>query len=127
MHESRLKLLSSARLKGIFQQTNERMCMHVMMKMKIKITFLSGLLRYCESRCSHLVDLDNIVSYYIHAKVYNATQLLAYCEGFLLQNMVALLTYDDSVKRLLFGKKLQNHDVLFGLLANLQLRIRAKK
>ena len=65
----------------------------------------TGLLRYCESRCSHLVDLDNIVSYYIHAKVYNATQLLAYCEGFLLQNMVALLTYDDSVKRLLFGKR----------------------
>lgn len=90
---------------------------------------LPGLLRYCESRCSHLVDLDNIVSYYIHAKVYNATQLLAYCEGFLLQNMVALLTYDDSVKRLLFGKKLQNHDVLSGLLFTLQnrVKIRSKK
>ena len=90
---------------------------------------LPGLLCYCESRCSHLVDLDNIVSYYIHAKVYNATQLLAYCEGFLLQNMVALLTYDDSVKRLLFGKKLQNHDVLSGLLFTLQnrVKIRAKK
>ena len=81
--------------------------------------------------------------------------MLAYCEGFLLQNMVrltiliiadtscfplmflfllilillilipghppplaqvALLTYDDSVKRLIFGKKLQNHDVITGLL-----------
>lgn len=87
---------------------------------------LPGLLRYCESRCSHLVDLDNIVSYYIHAKVYNATQLLAYCEGFLLQNMVALLTYDDSVKRLLFGKKLQNHDVLAGLLFTLQNRVKSR-
>ena len=87
---------------------------------------LPGLLRYCESRCSHLVDLDNIVSYYIHAKVYNATQLLAYCEGFLLQNMVALLTYDDSVKRLLFGKKLQNHDVLSGLLFTLQNRVKTR-
>ena len=31
-----------------------------------------------------------------------------------MQNLVALLTYDDSVKRLIFGKKLQNHDVITG-------------
>jgi ankyrin repeat/BTB/POZ domain-containing protein 2 len=31
---------------------------------------LDGLLRFCESRCSKLVDLDNIVSMYIHAKVH---------------------------------------------------------
>lgn len=84
---------------------------------------LPGLLRYCEHRCSKLVDLDNIVSYYIHAKVYTAVHLLSFCEGFLMQNMVALLTYDDSVKRLLFGKKLQNHDVLSGLLSTLQTRM----
>ncbi len=72
------------------------------------------------------MDLDNIVSYYIHAKVYCAVHLLSYCEGFLLQNMVALLTYDDSVKRLLFGRKLQNHDVLSGLLQTLQVRLRKK-
>lgn len=30
---------------------------------------LDGLLRFCEARCSTLVDLDNIVSMYIHAKV----------------------------------------------------------
>jgi len=87
---------------------------------------LPGLLRYCEHRCSKLVDLDNIVSYYIHAKVYTAVHLLGYCEGFLMQNMVALLTYDDSVKRLLFGKKLQNHDVVSGLLATLQVRLRKR-
>lgn len=30
---------------------------------------LDSLLRYCESRCSKLVHLDNVVSMYIHAKV----------------------------------------------------------
>ncbi|XP_015588276.1 ankyrin repeat and BTB/POZ domain-containing protein 2 isoform X2 [Cephus cinctus] len=88
---------------------------------------LDGLLRFCEAQCSSMVDLDNIVSMYIHAKVYNAAQLLEYCQGFLLQNMVALLTYDDSVKRLLFAKKLPNHDVLAGLLLTLQARIKARR
>ncbi|XP_063861764.1 ankyrin repeat and BTB/POZ domain-containing protein 2-like isoform X1 [Scylla paramamosain] len=87
---------------------------------------LDSLLRYCESRCSKLVIVDNVVSMYIHAKVYNAVQLLEYCQGFLLQNMVALLTYDDSVRRLIFGKKLHDHDVLAGLLLTLQARIKAR-
>ena len=93
--------------------------------------------QYCEVRCASLIDLDTIVSYYIHAKVnifssklryvdwlskvYSAKNLLTFCEGFLLQNLVALLTYDDSVKRLIFGKKLQNHDVISGLLKTLQV------
>ena len=59
-------------------------------------------------------------------QVYNAAQLLEYCQSFLLQNMVALLTYDDSVRRLIFGKKLHNHDVLAGLQLTLQTRIKAK-
>lgn len=59
-------------------------------------------------------------------QVYSAAQLMEYCQGFLLQNMMALLTYDDSVKRLLFGKKLHNHDVLAGLLLTLQARIKAR-
>ncbi|KAJ8675265.1 hypothetical protein QAD02_011051 [Eretmocerus hayati] len=88
---------------------------------------LDGLLRFCEAQCSTMVDLDNIVSMYIHAKVYNAQHLLEYCQGFLLQNMVALMTYDDSVKRLLFAKKLPNHDVLAGLLLTLQARIKARR
>lgn len=37
--------------------------------------------------------------------------------------MVELLTYSDVVKRLLFAKKIPNHDVLNGLLATLQYRI----
>ncbi len=40
--------------------------------------------------------------------------------------MVALLTYDDSVRRLIFGKKLHNHDVLAGLLLTLQARIKSR-
>ena len=59
--------------------------------------------------------------------MYNAVQLLEYCQGLLLQNMVTLLSYDDSVKRLLFAKKLPNHDVLGGLLLTLQARIKARK
>lgn len=52
---------------------------------------------------------------------------MEYCQGFLLQNMVALLTYDDSVKRLLFAKKIPNHDVLNGLLTTLQTRIKLRR
>lgn len=92
-----------------------------------KLFQLDGLLCYCESRCASMLALDNVVSMYIHAKVYNAMQLLEYCQGFLLQNMVALLTYDDSVKRLLFAKKLPNHDVLAGLLNTLQNRINMRR
>lgn len=56
-------------------------------------------------------------------KVYGANKLLEYCQGYLLKNMVALLTYSESVKRLLFAKKIPNHDVLNGLLITLQERI----
>lgn len=41
--------------------------------------------------------------------------------------MVALLTYDDSVKRLLFAKKIPNNDVLNGLLQTLQSRIKQRR
>ncbi|XP_053680703.1 uncharacterized protein LOC128731598 [Anopheles nili] len=88
---------------------------------------LEGLLRYTEARCADMIDIDNVVAMYIHAKVYNAQKLMEYCQGFLLQNMVALLTYDDSVKRLLFAKKIPNHDVLTGLLTTLQARIKARR
>lgn len=30
---------------------------------------LQGLLRYTEARCSHMIDIDNVVAMYIHAKV----------------------------------------------------------
>ena len=40
---------------------------------------LDGLLHFCEVRCASLIDLDTIVSYYIHAKVglvFNLQQIL---------------------------------------------------
>lgn len=111
---------------------------------------LNDLLRYTESQCSKMIDIDNVVAMYIHAKVnlhkllqykrkitihfsyhlmqvYNAPKLMEYCYGFLLQNMVALLTYDDSVKRLFFAKKIPNNDVLNGLLRTLQARIKLRR
>lgn len=33
---------------------------------------LEGLLRYTESRCSEMIDIDNVVAMYIHAKVYKS-------------------------------------------------------
>lgn len=30
---------------------------------------LDGLLRYTEARCSQMIDIDNVVAMYIHAKV----------------------------------------------------------
>jgi len=30
---------------------------------------LDGLLRFCESKCSHMVNIESVVSLYIHAKV----------------------------------------------------------
>lgn len=112
---------------------------------------LDDLLRYTEAQCSKMIDIDNVVAMYIHAKVgfrvkknifrfikriiflflviqvYNAPKLMEYCYGFLLQNMVALLTYDDSVKRLFFAKKIPNNDVLNGLLHTLQARIKLRR
>lgn len=69
----------------------------------------------------------NATDFYFLIQVYNASKLMEYCQGFLLQNMVALLTYDDSVKRLLFAKKIPNHDVLSGLLTTLQKRIETRR
>lgn len=30
---------------------------------------LDDLVRYTEARCSHMIDIDNVVAMYIHAKV----------------------------------------------------------
>lgn len=76
--------------------------------------------------CRACVFLNDVLHIPIN-KVYNAGKLMEYCQGFLLQNMVALLTYDDSVKRLFFAKKIPNHDVLSGLLATLQTRIKLRR
>lgn len=75
----------------------------------------------------NISERPKIIKISFDQQVYNAQKLMEYCQGFLLQNMVALLTYDDSVKRLLFAKKIPNHDVLNGLLTTLQIRIKARR
>lgn len=36
---------------------------------------LEGLLRYTEARCAEIIDIDNVVAMYIHAKVRSKTRL----------------------------------------------------
>ena len=37
---------------------------------------LEGLLRYTEARCAEIIDIDNVVAMYIHAKVIIALNLI---------------------------------------------------
>nr|CAD7404068.1 unnamed protein product [Timema cristinae] len=50
---------------------------------------LDGLLRFCEAQCSSMVDLDNIVSMYIHAKDWAKSPCREYC-SWLAQEWVGL-------------------------------------
>ena len=47
---------------------NSLHCVSILLT-KVLNTQLDGLLHFCEVRCASLIDLDTIVSYYIHAKV----------------------------------------------------------
>jgi ankyrin repeat/BTB/POZ domain-containing protein 2 len=38
---------------------------------------LEGLLRYTEARCAEIIDIDNVVAMYIHAKVGRVAALLS--------------------------------------------------
>lgn len=40
---------------------------------------LEGLLRYTEARCAEIIDIDNVVAMYIHAKVKLFNPILALC------------------------------------------------
>lgn len=40
---------------------------------------LDGLLRYTEARCSQMIDIDNVVAMYIHAKVKHFRSTLCPC------------------------------------------------
>ncbi|KAJ8340100.1 hypothetical protein SKAU_G00347330 [Synaphobranchus kaupii] len=52
---------------------------------------LGALQRHCEIICTQIIDLDNAVSIYRTAKAHRAGDLVAFCEGYFLQNMVGLL------------------------------------
>lgn len=68
-------------------------------------------------------DMQQQYDLNVSFQVYDAPKLLEFCQGFLLQNIVTLLNYDESIKRLLFAKKIPNHDVIQSLLMALQSRI----
>lgn len=40
---------------------------------------LDDLLRYTEARCSQMIDIDNVVAMYIHAKVCRAARCISNC------------------------------------------------
>ncbi|XP_035274780.1 ankyrin repeat and BTB/POZ domain-containing protein 2-like isoform X2 [Anguilla anguilla] len=63
---------------------------------------LGALQRHCEIICTQIIDLDNAVSIYRTAKAHKAVELVAFCEGYFLQNMVGLLER-ESFRGLVLG------------------------
>ncbi|XP_030646103.1 ankyrin repeat and BTB/POZ domain-containing protein 2 isoform X2 [Chanos chanos] len=52
---------------------------------------LGVLQRHCEIICAQNIDLDNAVNIYRTAKAHGAAELSAYCEGYFLRHMAALM------------------------------------
>lgn len=71
------------------------------------------------------VTVENIVSVFIHARVYHASQLLRYCLGFMLQNLVTLMSYDNAFRNLLINPE-DHGDLLNRLKYALQVRVRQR-
>ncbi|MED6277823.1 Ankyrin repeat and BTB/POZ domain-containing protein 2 [Characodon lateralis] len=63
---------------------------------------LGALQRHCELICSQHINLDNAVSIYKTAKANGSVDLSAFCEGFFLQQMPALLE-KEGFRTLLLG------------------------
>ncbi|KAJ3596798.1 hypothetical protein NHX12_003198 [Muraenolepis orangiensis] len=63
---------------------------------------LGALQRHCELICSQHISLKNAVSIYRTAKAHGSVELRAFCEGYFLQNMPALLE-KESFRGLLLG------------------------
>ncbi|XP_687881.4 ankyrin repeat and BTB/POZ domain-containing protein 2 [Danio rerio] len=78
---------------------------------------LPVLKRHCEILCSERINLNNAVSIYRTAKVSEAVELVVFCEGFILQNMVDLLDCEA------FEELLLDPEVLDGLQATLASRL----
>ena len=52
---------------------------------------LDGLQRHCEIALSHHLTLENVASVYKTAKLYEASYLVTYCNGFMLRHLPALV------------------------------------
>ncbi|MGH0141187.1 UNVERIFIED_CONTAM: hypothetical protein FKN15_010715 [Acipenser sinensis] len=63
---------------------------------------LKALKRHCEILCTKNIYPAEIVSVYRHAKLYKASELKLFCEGYFLKNMPALLEV-SSFRHLLLG------------------------
>ncbi|XP_052549088.1 ankyrin repeat and BTB/POZ domain-containing protein 2 [Tympanuchus pallidicinctus] len=74
---------------------------------------LDGLQRHCEILCAQMISMENSVSIYKYAKIHNAPELAAFCEGFFLKHMSSLLE-QDSFRQLIYGRnsKVQGLDPL---------------
>lgn len=74
---------------------------------------LDGLQRHCEILCAQTISMENSVSIYKYAKIHNAPELAAFCEGFFLKHMSSLLE-QDSFRQLIYSRnsKVQGLDPL---------------
>ncbi|MBN3289140.1 BTBBA protein, partial [Polypterus senegalus] len=63
---------------------------------------LNPLKRHCEMLCSRMVHPADIVTMYQQAKLFKASELKAFCEGYFLKNMTALLEV-NAFQHLLLG------------------------
>ncbi|XP_052004792.1 ankyrin repeat and BTB/POZ domain-containing protein 2 isoform X2 [Xyrauchen texanus] len=82
---------------------------------------LPVLKRQCEIICSEKLHFSNAVNIYQTAKVSEAVELAVFCEGFFLQNMVALLDCEQ-FEELVLGSDCST-DALDGLQATLVSRL----
>uniref|UniRef100_A0A8C2TUF1 Ankyrin repeat and BTB domain containing 2 n=1 Tax=Coturnix japonica TaxID=93934 RepID=A0A8C2TUF1_COTJA len=85
---------------------------------------LDGLQRHCEILCAQTISMENSVSIYKYAKIHNAPELAAFCEGFFLKHMSSLLE-QDSFRQLIYSRnsKVQGLDPLRDLQATLAGRL----
>ncbi|XP_078276563.1 ankyrin repeat- and BTB/POZ domain-containing protein 3-like [Rhinoraja longicauda] len=81
---------------------------------------LESLKHHCEVVCSRDLTLAGISNTYQRAKVVDASDLVSYCSGYFLKNMLSLLEQDS------FRQLLKNEAVKSDLLADLQQALTAR-
>ncbi|XP_048468195.1 ankyrin repeat and BTB/POZ domain-containing protein BTBD11-like [Rhincodon typus] len=85
---------------------------------------LNPLTRHCEVICSRNLTPVNSPHMYQRAKVLKANELIAYCNGYFLKNMLPLLE-QDSFQQLLQSQAGKNHSLLTELQQVLAFRMQA--
>ncbi|XP_067863323.1 ankyrin repeat and BTB/POZ domain-containing protein 3-like [Heptranchias perlo] len=85
---------------------------------------LKTLKRHCEIICSRSLTLADSPHMYRQAKDLKASELVSYCSGYFLKNMLPLLE-QDSFQQLLHGQTAKHHDVLTDLQQALESRMQA--